>query len=217
LGVLVLLGAAGTALATAVSPPPGTPNLALMVIQPSDLPSGADCQGFGDVGYVTPQTGFSAAYQGDCRTRKTVDGVHGIRLEDYVAIAPGTTSTGNYVAGVAEELGTRQGRDDLILQDITNAPASEHLKPKDFKFTGAGSADIGSSSFVETLTITTTSKHRKRENQAVIVAFADGATVGTVDLTGASEGEPVPQSGAIALAKVIDTHIDTVLASPSSG
>jgi hypothetical protein len=215
LGIAVPLGTAGVALAASVTPPVGTPNLARMVVQRSDLPAGADCRGFGDVGYVTPAPGFSAAYQGDCRTHLTFDGLPGMRLEDSVAIAPLATTAHAYYAGQVKFFDTRLGRRLLIGEYIANASAAQRLTPADFHFSGAASAGVGTHSFVETLTITTHQAHRVNRNPAVIVLFVvDRAFVATIDLSGATRDEPVPQSAAIALARLVDTHIQTVLSEP---
>lgn len=209
-GLAVPLAAAGNALGAVVTPPAGTPNLALMAIQPSDLTPGAVIGT--DVGYDTPPSGFTAQYVGYFTTASTTDGVAYGLLDDEVSLAPTAAEASAYTASEETLYTSKKGRKLIIKYAIKAAGKKAHLKASDFKFSGAESAGVGSGSLVETLTLTI--KHKKVRE--VIVAFDDGSVAGDLVATG-EVGEQVPQSDGMALATAMYGHINAVLAAGATG
>jgi hypothetical protein len=203
LGVVAALASAGTALGAVVTPPAGTPNLALMAIQPSDLTAGAV---IGGQNYVTPPTGFTADYGSYFSTSATPDGVSYYDLEDYVALAPSSTLANEFIAAETQSVTSHKGRKAFVKASIKQAGKKAHLVAKDFKFSGAGSMGVGTDSFVETLTITV--KHKKVRE--VLAWFNVGSVSASLLLVGETN-EKIPQSDAILLATAMDTHINAVL------
>jgi hypothetical protein len=174
-----------------------------MVIQPGDLAPGAV---LGAQGYVTPPSGLTAEYDSSFTSAATSDGVSYLLLSDNIALAPTPTTASAFYVGEREAFDSSKGRKLVVREIIKQAGKKSTLKAKDIKFSDAGSAGIGSSSFIETLTITV--KHAKARE--VIVLFEDGTVDAILVLTGKAN-ESVPHSDAIALAGDIDTHIAAVL------
>jgi hypothetical protein len=201
----VLLALSSTSPASAVvTPPAGTPNLALMVIQPADLVPGAV---IGDQAYVTPPAGFTADYGSVFSSASTPDGVKYALLEDYVALAPSATLAGDFFADQQSLFDTTKGRKDLTKEIIKDAGKHAHLKPRDVKYTDAGTAGVASSSFIETITI----RARHAKLQEVVVLFADADVEASLVIAGTTD-ETIPQSDGVGLSTTIDSHIHAVLA-----
>lgn len=210
LGTTFALAVAGVAGAAVVTPPAGTPDLAAMVLQPGDLAPGAV---LGAQGYIKPPSGLTAEYDSSFTSAATPDGVSYLLLSDNVALASTTTAASDYFDGERDAFDTSKGRKLLVRDIIARAGKKSVLKAKDLKFSAAGSAGVGTSSFIETLTISV--KHTK--SREVIVLLNEGTVNVILALTG-KINESVPHSDAIALAGDIDTHIDAVLsASGASG
>jgi hypothetical protein len=210
LGAAVTLAAAGSALA-AVTPPAGTPNLALMAIQPSDLAAGAVTGA--DVGYDTPPSGFTAEYAGYFTSAATSDGVAYSLLQDDISLAPDTTTASEYVAVEKLLYTSKAGRKAIVKAAIKDAGGKKsHLTLSDFKFSGAESAGVGTGSLVETLTVT----YKRKKVREVILVFDDGTVAGSLVATG-KVNEKVPQSDAITLGTAMYTHINAVLAAGATG
>jgi hypothetical protein len=196
-------GCASAGAAEVVTPPPNTPNLALMVIQPSDLAPGAVIAG---QAYVSPPRDFTAAYDSAMTSTTTSNGTEYAALEDFVALAPDATTANSYFGSEQSLFDSRAGHKTLVRRFMKQFPKRERVTKKDFSFSASGTAGVGSSSLVETITFDI--KHQRF--QEVIIVF----NVGAVDVIQVLSGElnqQVAQTDAVALANTVDTHINTVL------
>jgi hypothetical protein len=210
LGVGAVIACCGVGVAWAtVTPPAGTPDLALMVLQPADLAPGA---AIGAQGYVAPPKGLTAEYSGDFTTASSPDGVDYTLLADNVAVGPTASASSTYFVAERKSVASTKGRRKIVRAIVHSAKKADHLKAKDIKFSGAGSAGIGTSSYVETLTISV--KHNKVRE--VLLLFDDG-TVEAELLMAGEVNERIPRSDATALAATIDMHIQSVLATGTTG
>jgi hypothetical protein len=198
LGIGTQAGAAGI-----VTPPAGTPNLALMVLQPADLVPGAVIV---SQGYVTAPVMFVADYGSVFGLAQTSDGTKFDAIEDFVALAPDSTQATFYFAGQASLFGTAAGRKRLVKNLIKTSPKRDHLKPKDISFTAAGPTSVGQSSFIETINFDI----RHVRFQQVVLLYDAGTIDVSMVLTGVPN-EQLPQSDAITLGGTIASHIQGVL------
>jgi hypothetical protein len=153
LGVGVAVACCGVGVAwAAVTPPAGTPDLALMVLQPADLAPGAVS---GAQGYVAPPKGLTAQYAADFTTASSPDGVNYSLLVDDVAVGPTASASSAYFVAQRKSIASTKGRRGIVRSILHSAAKADHLKAKDVKFSAAGSAGVGTSSYIETLTIST--------------------------------------------------------------
>ncbi len=204
---LALSGALALACATdagaVVTPPAGTPNLALVVIQPTDLVAGAT---LASQEYIVPPTGFSAQYGSEYTSASTSDGVNYSLVLDYAAIAPTVATATSFMTTQVAYEQSAKGRRNVIRAIIKGGGKRGHLKPKNIKFTLAQSAGVGDSSFEETITVT----RGRRSVQEVDVIFQDGAVCASIELVGQINGQ-VPETDATTLAAAMVSHINTVI------
>jgi hypothetical protein len=203
---LVLAGAtaASAGAAGVVTPPAGTPNLALMVVQPTDLVPGAV---IGDQAYVQPPSGFTADYGSDFTTASTSDGVNYSLVLDYVALAPDPTTADTLYAGEQAFEQSRKGRKFIVKSIIRAAGKRSHLKAKNVKFSAEQSAGVGQSSYEETITVA--AKHIMVSE--IYLIFQEGNVVASLELVSEAD-KPVPGTDATTLAAAMDSHIKSVLA-----
>jgi hypothetical protein len=202
---MLLAGAAAASAAGIVTPPAGTPNLALMVLQPSDLVPGATIAA---QRYIAPPTGFTADYGSEFNGAATTDGVKYLAVVDFIALAPTASLASTYYAAQDNEFATAEGRAKLITSIIKSAGKKAHMKRKDVTFSAAASAGLGSSSLTETITL----KLGHAKYREVVAVFEEGDFSAALEITGTAN-EAVPQADAVALATTIQSHINTVLAS----
>lgn len=211
LAVVLTAVASSAAAAGVVTPPAGTPNLALMVIQPPDLVPGAT---LGGQGYLKPPSGFTAYYGSVFDLASTADGVKYDSIEDYIALAPDATAANLFFAGQEATFATARGRKrlvkSLLKENAKHGSKKDRLKAKDITFTAAGSAGIGATSFIETINF----KLKHGFGQQVVLLFDTGTIDVSLVLTGPLN-EQIPQSDAIALGNTINAHITSVLATPA--
>lgn len=206
---MVFASASAESAAAAVTPPAGTPNLALMVVQPSDLVAGAT---LGNQEYVQPPTGFTAQYGSEFTSAATPDGVNYSLLLDFVALAPSASTASALFTSQQAYDESSKGRAQTVKDIIKGAGKHSRLKAKDIKFSQAQSAGVGTSSFEETITI----KVKHTSVQEVYLMFVDGTVDTSLELVGVAN-KPVPESDAVTLAGAMLSHINTVLATGSTG
>jgi hypothetical protein len=208
LGAVLVLACASAALAATVTPPPGTPDLAAMALQASDLAPGAAA---GQQGYVTPPTGFTAEYQGGFKTALTPDGISYYSISDFVAIAPSAVTVSAFFADETKLFRSKAGHKLLDRAIIAAAGKKTQLKARDIKYGDVGGIGVGQSSFLETigLSIKRVSVHED------VVLFQQGTVYGFLTMA-AKPGSKIPLSDADSLANAIDTHINSVLGSTGS-
>jgi len=198
-GVLAVLALCAVPVAFAsppVTPPAGTPNMAAMVLQPSDLAPGASVAA---QRYVAPPSAFTAEYAVVFTGAATTDGTKFDSIEDDVVLASTPSPAATLEASAQADFATPSWRRAFIKGSIKAAGKKAHLKAKDFKFSPTASAGIGSASYVEIIKIT--QKHHSFEEGWV--GFADGDTYTGVLLV----ANTIPQSDAIALGQATDAHI----------
>jgi hypothetical protein len=208
LSATVVLSAAGAALAATVTPPAGTPNMAAMVLQPSDLAAGAVA---GREGYAAAPAGFTAQYDGTFTTASTPDGISYYAIGDFVAIAPSAATASAFVASETRVFRSKAGHKLLDAVIISAAGKKAHLKARDIKYESLGSIGVGQGSFAETIGLHV--KHVSVHEDVVL--FGQGTTYAFLIMT-ARPGEKVPTSDATALAGAIDAHITSVLGATGS-
>jgi hypothetical protein len=205
LGAAAALAAASGADASGVvTPPAGTPNLAQMAIQPTDLVPGAVP---GSQAYVRPPTGFTAQYGSDFTTASTPDGVSYSLVLDFVALAPDASTASNLFTEQQAFDESRKGHKLITKQIIKAAGKKGHLEAKNVKFTAAQTAGVGTGSFEETITVS----HKHASFQEVVLFFEEGDIVASLELVG-DINSAVPEADATTLANAMNTHITTVLA-----
>ena len=201
LGVVGVIAAVAvpTALAGTVTPPAGTPSLAAMVLQPTDLTAGVNVA---EQTYGTPPKGFTADYASVLTGATTTSGVKFNSLQDEVALAPTATAASDLYVREQSFFTTRKGR-HLIAKSVVKAFGKKaHLKTKDVKFGNAQSAGIGTQSFEELLTI----KDGHRTVPEAILEFNDGEFY--ADLVAVGElNTPISLTDITALGGTIDAHI----------
>jgi hypothetical protein len=203
-----VFGAAGAAFAaTTVNPPPGTPNLAQMVLAPGDL---ARSDGTAGSGYITPPHGFSAAYAAILSPSVTSDGVRCSSVTSEVAVAPALSDATAQLAYEYSNYYSPGGRRRFVRAVVKISPkhGPDHLTARSFAYSGVGQAGIGDGSYIETLTLR---EHHRRAQQVYLV-YVTGTYYIYVNLVG-TVNEAVPQSDAVALGRTVAEHIVTVLGS----
>jgi hypothetical protein len=197
-GVLAVV-AVPAALAGTVTPPAGIPNLAEMVLQPTDLMPGVNIAA---QAYGTPPKGFTADYSSFLTGATTVGGVKFNSLQDDVGLASTTTAVSNLFMNEHSLFTSRKGR-RLIAKSVVKAFGKKaHLETKDVKFGSPQSAGIGTQSFEELLTI----KVGHRVVPEAIIEFSDGDFY--ADLVAVGElNTPISLTDITALGGTIDAHI----------
>jgi hypothetical protein len=208
LSTTVALATATVAEAATVTPPAGTPDLAAMALQPSDLAPGAAA---GQQGYVTPETGFTAQYDGDFTTASTPDGVSYFSINDFVSIAQTASTVAAFVATEQNFFRSKDGHKVLDQAIIRAAGKSAHLKAKNIRYAAAGSISIADESFLETIGVAT----RRSSAHEDVVMLAQGRVYALLIMAG-NPGEKIPASDASSLASAIDSHINDALAPSGS-
>jgi hypothetical protein len=209
LGVSGALATAGVA-AAAVTPPPGTPDLAAMALAAGDLAPGTVAAPH--QGYVAPVTGFTAEYDAGFTTASTTDGVSYYSIGEYISIAPSASVVSTFFN--AETAFFRSKHGHKLLDKVIAAAAGRHahLRSRNIRYEVGGSLGVGTASFLETIGLRDghTGVHED------VVLFSQGTVYVLLVMT-ANPGEQIPRSDAATLAAAIDTHIDTVLATPAGG
>jgi hypothetical protein len=201
--------AATAALAQAVTPPAGTPNMAAMVVQRSDLGPGT---GASIGGYEKPQVGFVAAYTRTFGVAEARAGGSPFALETELELAAKASTALELVREQKVLYSSKAGRALLGSLIVSRAPKKDHVTLKSLVFSAPTTLHVGTDSFIESLSI-------KVKGFTEILRFAT-LNVSRVDVSLIFEGVGtiVPSSTVTVLAGAVDGHIRKVLAkSPPSG
>lgn len=203
---LVLLAAAATT-ALALTPPAGTPNLAAMTVQRSDLQPGSVVT---IDGYQTPPAGFRAVYERDFRIAQTAPGGTLFALETQIQLTPSAT-VGSRVIGLERiEFGSKAGHKLLESAIVRSAGAGSGVKAKDVHFGAVVRIAPGKGSFDERITLRLGAHTETSE----IIEVGGGPVIAL--LVAVTPGTRVPASLSIALATDVARHVTAVLARTGS-
>jgi hypothetical protein len=199
--------------AQAVTPPTGTPDLALMALQPVDLQPGARV---GIDAYQSPPSGFVAEYERQFGAATTTGGtaLEGIQMQ--IMLANSTAGAKSFFTITRHVYGSRSGR-ALLANAIAAGRKGSNVKPGDVHFGKLRSIGVGQQSLLEPITLrvrSATNRFKPRTLAAdVVVVRIDGVVV---SLTVAGLTPTLAPSVASALAATVVSHITAVLAASGS-
>jgi hypothetical protein len=203
--VAALALAVCTTAAEAYSPPRGTPDLAKMTLQPSDLARGATVL---YSGYLDPGSGLKlrAQYDSDFGAAATTAGVKLAQVQIYLTLADSTAYAKTLFSQLSSLYSSESGHAILALEVVPISAQGFHPTPKNARFGKLRSAGIGQQSLVESGTITM--------KQATIAAdFVSLRVDGVIaSLAVVAAKPPLADSVAIGLARTVAAHISSVLA-----
>ena len=188
--------------AQAVTPPAGTPNMAAMGVQRTDLGAGT---GTGEGGYAKPQTGFEAAYTRTFGVAQSRSGGSPFALESELELAASASTVLSVVREQKILYSTKAGRALLGSVILSSAPKKDKITLKSLLFSKPTALHVGSDSFIESLSV-------KVKGFTEIVRFATfGEERVEAALIFAGIGTIVPDSTVTALAADVAAHIRRVL------
>ncbi|HEY1778721.1 MAG TPA: hypothetical protein VGG41_21370 [Solirubrobacteraceae bacterium] len=167
LGVLV-------ASAAALTPPAGTPNLALMTIQPSDLAAGAKPV---LSAYATAPKNFAAAYDRNYASAKTSSGVALFGLNSQVLLAKTEGAAKGYFALERSIYRSKSGR-RLLAKAIAQSSFNKGVAITVVGFGAFRSLGVGTQSLLQTMTL----KVRGVRATADFIVLRVGSVVTSVTL-----------------------------------
>lgn len=204
---LALAGAATTAQAS--TPPPGTPNLAKMTLQPTDLAPGAQVL---LSAYFPPGSGLNlrAEYNRDFGAATTTGGVKLAQIQAQVTLADTPAFAKTVFAQLPGIYGGAAGRATLAQEVIPVTGAGSDATPKDAGFGKLRSVGVGQQSLFESMTL-------KSKGTTLAAGFVwlrvDGVLA---SLAVVATRPPVADSVSIALARTVAAHISAQLAATGS-
>jgi hypothetical protein len=200
--------------AQAVVPPTGTPNLALMALQPLDLQPGAT---LGTDAYLTPPRGFIADYERAFSAVTTTGGtpLEGIQMQVLLANSPAGAKS--FFTILRRVYGSKSGRALLASEIVHGGGTGSGIKPGNIHFGKLRSIGLGQQSLLEPITVRITSATnrftpRTLATDAVVVQI-DGVIV---NLTVAALKPTLAPAVTTALAATLIAHVTTVLAASGS-
>jgi len=203
--VAALALAVFTAAAEAYSPPRGTPDLAKMSLQPSDLARGATLL---FSGYLDPGSGLNlrAQYDRDFGAAATTAGVKLAQIQIYLTLANSTAYAKTLFAQLSPLYSSESGRATLALEVIPVSVQGFHPTSGNTRFGELRSAGIGQQSLIESGTITT-------KDATIAADFVSLRVDGVIaSLAVVAAQPPLADSVAIGLARTVAAHITSVLA-----
>jgi hypothetical protein len=199
--VLAVLGG-GAAIAGAVVPPAGTPNLAAMTLGPADFAPGGLSLG----GYATPVKGAVAQY---VRVMEGVTTTGGVKLteagSDIFLLGKASSAAGVF----KQTRALLRSRADVAALIQKGAGSKAHIVAKDVTLGQVHGLGVGQQSLLGTFTVRVGGKAIHASLSLVRVDKILG------DLTLAASGR-LPRSAADALTRTMAAHITTVLAGVGS-
>jgi hypothetical protein len=180
-----LASAAPADSASAVIPPPGTPDLSQMVLAPSDFASGARItkQGYMVVSPLGQALGLVANYERDFTGGSTVSGAKLAYASSEVTLAEDTLgATGSFtLIEVAVHLPSfRQEVAHELTREIQRAGKRTHVQPRDIRLGSVRSIHVGDESILLPVSIRV---HGVRSSGDLIFLRVD-RMLGSLDLTG---------------------------------
>jgi len=197
------------AAAQAYSPPRGTPDLARMTLQPSDLARGATVL---FSGYLDPGTGLNlrTQYDRDFGAAATTAGVKLAQIQIYLTLADSTAYAKTLFAQLTSLYSSESGHAILALEVVPVSVNGFHPTPNNARFGKLRSAGIGQQSLLESGTITT-------KSATIVADFVSLRVDGVLaSLAIVAAQPPLADAVAIGLARTVAAHITSVLAAAGS-
>jgi len=196
------------AVAQAIVPPAGTPDLSQMAIAPSDLALGAKVA---QEGYVVVTSDYVAGYDRAFETTATQHRVALYSLDSRIVLATSRTTAVKAIGGERTIFGSKLGRTLLASALIAEIRKHNGITLKDVRFAKLRSLGVGDDSFVQALTL----RYKRYDITADLVVVRVGAVVGTISTVLIQPGKA--QTVARQLAAAVVGHITSVLAAGSTG
>ncbi len=204
----IAAGFLAVAIAQAVTPPAGTPDLSQMVIAASDLAPGANTV---VSRYVAPGANTIAEYERSFTAATTTAGVKLEVLTTSVLLANSTHSATALYGDLKLVYSSSFGRKLLVAAIVKSSGKVSGVSAKDVHFAKQSGAGVGAQSLNQGIVI-----HVKRKFVAAdFVVFRIGDVLGSVTVVALRAG--LPRSAASGLAATEGAHITAVLASGSTG
>ena len=201
--------AVAVASAQAFSPPSGTPDLAKMTLQPSDLARGAQVL---VSEYFPPGAGLRerAQYDRDFGAASTTSGVKLAQIQTEITLANSTSFAKVVFSQVQGIYGANDGRATLVTSVVPPAGPLSSATLKDAKFSKLAGIGVGQQSLFESATI--------RSKGATLVAGFVWIRVDAAFafLTIVAAKPSLANSVPIAIAATVAAHMKSVLAGASS-
>jgi len=200
--VTVAIAALAAASAQAYTPPKGTPNLAKMTLQPSDLAPGATLL---VNTYSDPGSGLHlrGEYDRDWAPASTTGGVKLQQVQTTITLANSTKWAQALLGQIRGIYGGSAGQGDLL--DNIDAGNGSSATIKDARFSKLRSIGVGQQSVYGSVTITT-------KGSTVVGGFAwVRVDAGIGFLLVVAPKPPLADSVTIALAKTLAAHMTSVL------
>ena len=199
----IAISALAAASAEAYSPPKGTPNLAKMTLQPSDLAPGATLlvNSYTDPG--GPGLHVCAEYDRDWGAASTTGGVKLQQLQTSITLTTSTTWAHIVFGQIPGIYGASGGRGSLI--DNVDAGNGSSATLRDARFSKMRSIGVGQQSIYGSATIAT-------KGSTLAIGFAWVRVDAAIALVLAvAPRPPLADSVTIALAKTMAAHMTSVL------
>jgi hypothetical protein len=203
----IAAGGLSIAVAQALTPPAGTPDLAKMGVQSSDLGPGSTLLGGR---YVKPSKHVIAVYDSGFGPASTTAGVALAAVTSGVALADSTADGRSLFKAYRLIFTSKFGRVALAAEIVKGAGKLSGVTLKDVHFGKQVSAGVGAQSLIQPLTVAV--KHKGTAADFVVLRIGAVLASVTVIVT----RPHLPSSIATTLAKAVGSHIDAVLAAIGS-
>ena len=200
----IALGASAGAVAWAVQPPAGTPDLSKMTLQRADLgPAGTVADG-----YVKPTTDERAQYDRNFAGPSTTAGLKLAAIETDIILADSKTDARGLFHDLQVIYGSKLGH-DLLAADIEKGNVG--VTRRQIVFGKLRSIGVGAQSLLESITV---HGAKRTGTEDVFTLRIAGVVANVLVVAGAPK---LSASVPTALARTIALHITTVLAAGSTG
>jgi hypothetical protein len=202
---ILVLGAT-VAVAQAITPPAGTPDLTQMTLQPADLAPGAQVAS----AYAKPPKQMIAEYDRNFAQVATSDGVALKGIDTQLLLADTTAAASGFFTELRTVYGSKAGHLLLAAEIAKSAGKAAHLKLKQIHFGKLHGIGVGAASLLVSITIRTKAVTLVSD----VVALRIGAVIANLTIVA---GKPrLAASVPSAIASAIAGHITTVLAATGS-
>jgi hypothetical protein len=191
------------AIAQAVTPPAGTPDLSQMVLASSDLAPGAKTV---VSRYVAPGANTTAEYERSFTAATTTAGVKLNQLTASVLLASSTSSAAGLYGDLHLVYSSALGRKLLVAAIVKASGKVSGVSAKDVHFAKQESAGVGAQSLNQPILI----RLKGKALSADFVVFRIGDVLGSVTVVALHAG--LPRAAASGLAVTEGAHITAVLA-----
>ena len=174
--VATLVGcAAAVAVAAGLTPPSGTPDMASMTVQPSDLAPDAR---LGTDAYRAPSGNFTAEYERDFSLAQAPAGGPPFVLSTVLFFAPKASVAGTFVSQERRLFGSTVGREFLSGLIAASVSTQAHLRVSGVHLSKIANIPVGKGSFVDVVSL----RAKKHLLTADYVALGQGRVAGTLFL-----------------------------------